>query len=244
MPTETNPSPRRALITGASSGIGEATARTFAQAGFDVALVARSAEKLETLADELSAHSVSAKAFTIDLSDLNTVKHKVEEIEAAFGYIDVLVNSAGMGYTNRIGDTPLTDWQRVMDLNLTSVFQVVQAVLPGMRKRANGLIINVASIAAQTAFENWGAYGVSKAALAALSKALSVEEAANGIRVVALFPGSVDTPIWDTDTVQADFERSAMLDAQTVAQTILYTASLPANALLSDITLTPAKGAL
>lgn len=246
MPTGTTSSiSRRALITGASSGIGKATAQVFAQAGFDVALVARSAEKLAALASELESEcGVTAIAFPIDLANVATLKQKIADLQASFGPFDVLINSAGMGYTGHIADMSLTDWQQVMTLNVTSVFQMIQAVLPTMRKQASGTIVNIASIAAQQAFESWGAYGASKAALVALSDALRVEEAANGIRVVTLLPGAVDTSIWDTETVQADFDRSAMLDAQTVAQTILHTAMLPPNAVISNLTLTPAGGAM
>ncbi len=235
---------RRALITGASSGIGEATAMAFAAAGFNLALVARSQDKLSALAKALSASGIEAQSFPTDLADLSQVKDQITQIIERVGPIDVLVNCAGMAYTGNLGNMPLADWQRVMDLNVTSVFQVVQAVLPGMRQQADGLIINVASIAAQQSFENWGAYGVSKAALASLSGAISAEESANGIRVCTISPGSVNTPIWDTDTVQADFDRDAMLSPHTVAQTILQIAQLPSNALISHITLTPSQGAL
>ncbi|MGD1864065.1 MAG: SDR family oxidoreductase [Phormidesmis sp.] len=235
----------RALITGASSGIGEATARAFAVAGFEVALVARSRARLEALANELEALGVRAEAFVIDLAEVEQVKVRVEAAIADFGAIDVLVNSAGMGYTGSLGDMPLGDWQRVMALNVTSVFQVMQAVLPGMRAQAEGgLIVNIASIAAQQFFPNWGAYGVSKAALVALSGAISAEESAHGIRVVTVSPGAVNTAIWDTATVQADFDRSVMLTPDTVAQTILHTALLPSNAVISQLTITPSQGAL
>ena len=236
--------PRRALITGASSGIGEAIARAFSQAGFDVALVARSQNRLAALAQELSATGRQAQSFEMDLSDLEQVKTQIAQVISQFGPIDVLINSAGMGYTGSLAEMSLASWQQVMALNVTSVFQVVQAALPSMRQRAGGLIINIASIAAQQSFADWGAYGVSKAALAALSGAIAAEESAHGIRVVTLFPGAVNTPIWDSDTVQADFDRAAMLSPETVAQTVLHTALLPANAVISQLTITPAQGAL
>ncbi|NJM98542.1 MAG: SDR family oxidoreductase [Phormidesmis sp. RL_2_1] len=234
---------RTALITGASAGIGEATARAFAQAGFNVVLIARSQAKLTALAQELTALGVDAQACAIDLAEVDQVKPQITRLIAHTGPIDVLVNNAGMGYTAGLGEMPLADWQQVMDLNVTSVFQMVQAVLPSMRARAEGLIINVASIAAQQSFANWGAYGVSKAALVALSGAIAAEESAHGIRVVTLSPGAVNTGIWDSDTVNADYDKTAMLSPETVAQTILYTALLPPSAVISHLTLTPSQGA-
>ncbi len=233
-----------ALITGASSGIGQAIAIEFAKAGFDLALVARSTAKLTDLAQSLSVLGITAQGFTIDLSDVVQVRAKIAEVIAQVGPIDVLINNAGMGYTGSLIEMPLADWQQVMSLNVTSVFQVVQAVLPGMRQQTSGMIINIASIAAQQSFAGWGAYGVSKAALAALGEAIATEESAHGIRTVTLFLGAVDTPLWDSVTVQANLDRTAMLSCQTVAQTILHTALLPADAVISHLTLTPSQGAL
>ncbi len=234
----------RALITGASSGIGQAIALEFAKAGFDLALVARSTAKLTDLAQSLSASGITAQGFTIDLSDVAQVRAKIAEVIAQVGPIDVLINNAGMGYTGSLIEMPLADWQQVMSLNVTSVFQVVQAVLPGMRQQNSGMIINIASIAAQQSFTGWGAYGVSKAALAALGDAIATEESAHGIRTVTLFLGAVDTPLWDSATVQANLDRATMLSCQTVAQTILHTALLPPDAVISQLTLTPSQGAL
>ncbi|NEQ32551.1 MAG: SDR family NAD(P)-dependent oxidoreductase, partial [Leptolyngbya sp. SIO4C5] len=125
-----------------------------------------------------------------------------------------------------------------------SAFQCVQAVLPGMRDRQRGLIINVASVAADQAFPDWGAYSVSKAGIVALSKVLAVEERAHGIRVATISPGAVNTEIWDTETVNADFNRDAMLSPETVADAILQTALLPESAVIDKLTLMPSGGAL
>lgn len=236
---------RRALITGASTGIGRATALAFAKAGFDVALVSRSTDKLKQLTDEIGAIApVQTQSFSIDLGVIDQVKVKVAEILNVFGAIDILVNNAGMGYTGELNQMPLTDWCQVINLNVTSVFQCIQAVLPGMRQQGNGMIINVASIAARQAFPEWGAYGVSKAAVVALSKAISVEERGHGIRVVTILPGAVNTPLWDTDTVQADFDRSGMLTPDLVANAILQTALLPPGAVVEELTIIPSGGAL
>lgn len=234
----------RAIVTGASSGIGKATALAFAKSGIEVALVSRSVAKLKAVAAEIKALGTKAKVYPLDLAILEQVQQQMTEICTHFGPIDILVNNAGMGYTNSLKNTTLEDWQRVLELNLTSVFQCIQGVLPQMRDRRQGTIINVASIAAFNAFPDWGAYGVSKAALVALSKALSVEERENGIRTVTISPGSVNTPIWDTDTVQADFNRSAMLTPEIVAQSILHTALLPKQAVVEEMIVMPTGGAL
>ncbi|HEY9747089.1 MAG TPA: SDR family oxidoreductase [Allocoleopsis sp.] len=228
---------RHALITGASSGIGKATALAFAKAGINLALVSRSEAKLEVVATEARQIGVTVKTYPLDLAVVEQVKDRISAIAADFGPVHILVNNAGMGYTKNLMSTPLDDWQRVLDLNLTSVLQCIQGILPGMRDRQQGTIINVISIAGQQVFPNWGAYCASKFGLMALSKALAAEERANGIRVSAICPGSVNTPIWDTDTVQADFDRSAMLTPEIVAQVILQTVLLPEQAVIEELTL-------
>ena len=240
----TSQSKRRALITGASSGIGKATALAFAKAGIDVALVSRSQDKLEAIATTAREAGVNAKAYVLDLAKLEQVKAGIEAIATDFAPIDILVNNAGMGYTNPLSATPLSDWQQVIDLNLTSVFQCILGILPAMRNQQRGTIINVASIAGQPPFPTWGAYNVSKAGLIALSKTLAAEERTHGIRVVTISPGAVNTPLWDTDTVQMDFNRSAMLTPEIVAQSILHTALVPEQAVIESVTLMPSAGTL
>lgn len=235
---------RHALITGASSGIGKATALAFAKAGIDVALVSRSQDKLEAITSTLQDVGVKAKAYCVDLANIEQVKANIEAIATDFAPLDILVNNAGMGYTNSILDTPLSDWQYVMNLNLTSVLQCIQGVLPSMREQQRGTIINIASVAGEQPFPTWGAYNVSKAGLIALSKTLAAEERSNGIRVMSICPGAVNTPLWDTDTVQVDLNRSAMLTPEIVAQSILHAVMLPDSAVIESMTLMPNAGAL
>lgn len=234
---------QRALITGASSGIGRATALAFAEAGIDLILVSRSQEKLQNVAVACQKTGVEVQVYAVDLAQTEQVRQQLTQIVENRG-LDILVNNAGMGYTGTLADTSLQDWQTVINLNLTSVFQCIQAVLPTMRRQAQGLIINVASIAAHNAFPGWGAYSVSKAGLVSLSKVLAAEERGNGIRVVTLCPGAVNTPIWDTETVHADFDRAGMLTPELVAQSILYVATLPPQAVVEDLTLMSSAGAL
>lgn len=236
------PAGQRALITGASSGIGKATALAFAKAGIHVALVSRSSDKLAAVADSARQCGVSAGVYPLDLANVESVREGIRAIAEDFGPIDILVNNAGMGYTGSLMDTPLGDWQRVIDLNLTSVFQCIQGILPMMRDRRSGTIINVVSIAAQQVFAGWGAYCVSKFGLLALSKTLAVEERPHGLRVTAICPGSVNTPIWDSETVKSDFDRSAMLTPEIVAQTILQAALLPVGAAIEELTLLSSRG--
>ncbi len=233
---------RHALITGASSGIGRATALAFAEAGIHLALVSRSQPKLEAVAAIARQSGVTVKTYALDLAVVGQVKDQISAIVADFGAIDLLINNAGMGYTGTLAATPLADWQQVIDLNLTSVFQCIQGVLPAMRAQQQGTIINVASIAGHQAFPNWGAYCVSKFGLMALSKTLAAEERAQGIRVVTISPGSVNTEIWDTATVDADFDRTQMLTPEVVAQAILYAASVPSHAVVEEILLMPNAG--
>jgi NADP-dependent 3-hydroxy acid dehydrogenase YdfG len=235
---------RTALITGASSGIGKATALAFAKAGINLALVGRSADKLAAVATAAEAVGVTAKTYVVDLSVVDRVSAEIAAIAADWDNLDILVNNAGMAYTNSIGDTPLADWQRVIDLNLTSVFQCIQGILPHLRHQKSGTIVNVSSIAAKQVFPNWGLYSVSKFGLMALTQAIAGEERANGIRVTAICPGSVNTPLWDTDTVQADFDRTAMLTPEMVAEGILYSVLAPAGAVVEELIIMPSGGAL
>jgi NAD(P)-dependent dehydrogenase (short-subunit alcohol dehydrogenase family) len=206
--------------------------------------VSRSLESLQPILTELKDYGVTAKAYAIDLADLASLSERLSQAIRDFGPFSVLINNAGMGYTGALATMPLDHWQQVIDLNLTSVFQCIQTALPTLRGVGGGTIVNVASVAAKLAFADWGAYTVSKAGLVALSKVLAVEERPYGVRVVTVFPGAVNTPIWDTETVQADFDRSQMLTPEVVAQTILSTVLLPPQAVIEDLTLMPAGGAL
>jgi short-subunit dehydrogenase len=238
-----HPTTKQALITGASSGIGKATALAFAAEGINLALVSRKSENLEAVAAAAREVGVKAEAYPLDLAKIEQVQSSISAIAAQLGAVDILVNSAGMGYTGSLAETSLADWQNVLDLNLTSVWQCILGVLPSMRDRGSGIIINVSSIAGIQTFPNWGPYCVSKFGLMALSKTLAAEERARGIRVTAICPGSVNTPMWDTDTMP-DFDRSAMLTPEIVAQSILHAVQLPPSAVIEEITLMSNAGVL
>lgn len=235
--------PERALITGASRGIGKAVALRLAEEGIAVALVARSHPDLLAVQAEIQAKGGKAEVFPIDLADLPALPQRLQALLDRFGACDVLVNNAGVAYVGPLANVALSDWQRVIDLNLTAAFLCAQAVLPAMRRQRFGVIVNVVSIAGKRAFPNWGAYCASKFGLLGFSQALAEEERQHGIRVTSLCPGAVDTPLWDTDTVQVDFDRSKMLSPEWVADLIAYLVRLPAGAVVEDLTLMPAAGA-
>jgi NAD(P)-dependent dehydrogenase (short-subunit alcohol dehydrogenase family) len=240
--TPSTPTSRCALITGASRGIGRATAIAFARLGISSILIGRSLKDLQVVVDEVQALGAEAQAVCLDLFEVSSIQSGLAPVLASVDSIDILVNNAGMGYTANLIDTPLVDWQQVIDLNLTAPFQCIQAVLPRMRSQRQGTIINIISVAGRQAFPEWGAYCASKFGLMGLTKSLAQEERAFGIRAVALCPGAVNTPLWDTTTVQADFDRTLMLSAEDVANAIVHAALLPSHVLIDELVLMPNVG--
>ncbi len=233
------------LLTGATSGIGKHTAIALAKAGYPLALVARSEDKLQQICAEIEALQVQGSAasyFPQDLTELTSLETVVEKIERERGSIGVLINNAGMGYIKPLLETPIQEWQQVLDLNLTAIFALTQSVVRRMVERREGLVVNLCSIAAQRTFPNWGAYSASKFALLALSRTLAQEVRSSGVRVTALCPGAVDTPLWDS--LNAGFDRTQMLSPETVAQWIVQTLALPPQAVLEEAILMPSGGAL
>jgi short-subunit dehydrogenase len=231
------------LITGASRGIGAAAARAFAQAGYQLLLVARSSDALEALASELRSHGQRVETLALDLADAQAIAPGLAELLSRGLTPNVLINNAGAAYTGNLTEMTLERWQWLLQLNVTSVFQVCQAVVPALRQQ-QGLIINVSSHAARNAFPEWGAYCTSKAALASFSRCLAEEERQHGIRVSTLTLGAVNTPLWDSETVHSSFDRRAMLAPERVAEALLSLAQQPSSQVAEDITLMPAAGVL
>jgi short-subunit dehydrogenase len=233
-----------ALITGATKGIGLATARAFAAAGYDLALVARNPAALANLVDELGSTGVQVAVAAVDLADPEAIEASIATLCAPDQAPDVVINNAGAAYTGSLVEMTLDRWQWLMQLNLTSVFQVCRVVVPLMRAAGGGRIINVSSHAANNAFPSWGGYCISKAALASFSRCLAVEERAHGIQVSTLTLGAVNTPLWDSETVHSSFDRRAMLSPEHAAEALLSLAQQPASQVVEDLTLMPAAGAL
>ncbi len=207
-------------------------------------LLARASDHFTALVAELQAAGATVHQVEADLSNPAAVHPAIQTLLGRGSTPSVVINNAGAAYTGSLAAMPLDRWQWLVQLNLTSVFQVCQAVLPALREQRRGLIINVSSHAAHNAFPDWGAYCVSKAGLKSFSRCLAEEERSHGIRVSTLTLGAVNTPLWDSETVDSSFDRRAMLNADQAAEALLYLARQPDHQVVEDLTLMPAAGAL
>ncbi len=229
------------LITGASRGIGRATAKAFANSGWDLLLISRSKTDLESLIDEIENKKINVFFESIDLSDSKNISKGIVKLMNNGLVPSVLINNAGVAWTGDLLSMQLEKWEWIMQMNLTSIFQVCSEVVPFMRKKG-GLVINVSSHASRKVFSQWGAYCVSKAALDSFTKCLAEEERKNFIRACTLTLGSVNSSLWDTDTVDMQFDRDSMLSVEQVASELLHIANQPRNQIIEDLTLMPSAG--
>jgi short-subunit dehydrogenase len=182
-----------ALVTGASAGIGQEIARELATRGYDVALVARSGDKLERLAEELSRHGVRTLAIAIDLAMENGPAEVRRCIDEAGWTIDLLVNNAGVGHFATFAETPLEHHLQVVRLNVVALTAMTSLFLPGMKARGRGRILNLASVAAFQPVPMLALYGATKAFLLSLTEALSSELYGSGVTATAVCPGFTST---------------------------------------------------
>ena len=185
--------PKVAIVTGASRGIGRATALALASRGIKVALAARSPEPLAAVKTEIRAASGSAVAIPTDVADAESVRAMVEHASRELGAIDLLVNNAGIVARGAVVDTDESTWDDVLDINLKSAFLCTKAVLPEMLERGRGRIVNVASISGKLATPELAAYCASKWGLIGFTKATAEEVRSSGVHVFSVCPGSVNT---------------------------------------------------
>lgn len=212
---------KTAVVTGASSGIGRATAVMLAARGARVAIFARSADALQTIAAEYGDHMV---AIAGDASDADAIERLFRDTESRFGPCEILVNNAGMIDPAPVIETDAGRWDRMFAVNVRSAFLAARRALPSMIERRSGSIVNVSSISGilgPEKFPGFASYNASKAALIAFTEALAVEVKQHGIRVNAVSPGSVDTPMWAAASGGAPAESTP----DEVAEAILFLAS-------------------
>ncbi len=189
------------IITGASTGIGRATARLFAEHGAIVVLTARSTDKLEELAHQLHVQGREALVVPTDVTQEDAVRHLVARTIETYGRVDILINNAGLGAAGSIADYPADAYRQLIELNLFGPFYGMQAVVPHMREHGGGLIINISSTATLQLYPSVGAYTSTKHALNSLSAAERLELAPDNIRVITVYP----------DYTASDFTRNALV---------------------------------
>ena len=227
-----------ALITGATEGIGRATAFALAHAGYRVGVCARTASKVKQLVKELDGDGFEAAGATADVGDADQVARMVDSIVGSLGDIDVLINNAGVLIGKPLEELNLDDWDTTMNTNVRSLFLVTKAVIPGMRQRRKGTIVNVASLAGRNGFVGGTAYTASKHAVLGFSRSLMLEVRKDNVRVIAVCPGSVDTSML-RDQPMLKSEPSRILRPEDVAGTILQAISLPERAMVSELDIRP-----
>ena len=185
---------KAAIVTGASRGIGAATARVLAQHGVSVLLAARSTEEIEALAQEIRQGSGRALARACDVARYDDVAAMIDACESEFGGVDILVNNAGLiDPIARLADSDPEAWAQAADVNYKGVYFGLRAAIPAMLRRGGGVIVNISSGAATGALEGWSHYCSSKAAALSLTRCVHKEYGGQGIRVVGLSPGTVAT---------------------------------------------------
>ena len=186
-----------ALITGAGSGIGQATARLFATEGADVAVADIDERAAAVTVGQIDGSGGRAQAFQVDVTDPAATEALAANVLARFGRIDVLFNNAGIAGIGVLHETPVDLWDRVMAVNVRGVFLVARAVLPAMIAARRGSIINMSSTIAEIGLANRASYAASKGAVLSLTRQMQADYAAYGIRVNALLPGTIHTPFVD-----------------------------------------------
>jgi NADP-dependent 3-hydroxy acid dehydrogenase YdfG len=227
---------RVALVTGASSGIGEATAIALAEAGAKVAIAARRRDRLQALADRLAPLGAEPLVLEADLLDEHIAQQIVADTERHFGRLDILVNNAGVMYLEPVAEADLGRWRRMLELNVLSLIASTQAALAGMKSRRDGHIVNVSSTAGRIANPNAAAYSATKFGVVAFSEALRREVYADNIRVSIIEPGVVQTELRDhighaatQASLNAWASNMRQLQAEDVAEAIVFCVTRPSH---------------
>ena len=230
-----------AVITGGNRGIGLAIAQAFVGEGCRVLIAGRNPEALSKAKTELERTGGEVTAEQCDVSDPAQVEKLFAAVKNRYSAVDILVNNAGISHALQpVEKLPLDTWKRVIETNLTGMFLCTQAALPLMQ--SGGTIVNNISVAAVQIFPGMSAYNASKGGALAFTNVLREDLRKRGIRVLALLPGATDTEIWNQFWPQAPHEK--MMSAETVAQAVLHTVTMPAKSSIEEIRLRPTIGSL
>ena len=242
---------KTALITGATAGIGEATARLFAQNGIHIIITGRREERLLVLKNELERHNVRILPLCLDVRNEQEVKNALSNLSDEWKKIDILVNNAGLAAglsTLQEGDSD--DWNQMIDTNIKGLLYVTRYVSPGMAERKSGHIINIGSIAGKEVYPNGNVYCATKHAVDALTKGMRIDLLTHNVRVTQICPGAVETEFsivrFRGDKSRADkvYEGFESLVAQDVAECVWFAVSRPAHVNINDLVVMPAAQAM
>ena len=245
---------RTAVVTGAASGIGEAVAVLLATQGARVALLARRRERLDSIVEKIRANGGQALAVVADVTDGGSVDAAVERIHAAYGTVDLVVNSAGVMLPNPVDDGRVDEWQRMLDTNVSGVLRVIRAFTGDLvGAAADGRtadLVNISSVGAHITFPNYAVYGATKAAVTYLSQSLRGEFGPRDVRVTNIEPGLTETELAqhiDSDSLQEQVmgmvEALGSLSAEEVADVVAYVSSRPRHVNLRQIMVLPTRQA-
>ncbi|MVN20926.1 SDR family NAD(P)-dependent oxidoreductase [Mucilaginibacter arboris] len=240
-----------ALITGASSGIGEACAHVFAREGYSLILTGRQSEKLEKLAEALNIQYNTEIAVSVfDIRDKAAVSHNLEVLPEAWKKVDVLVNNAGLSKgLEPVNLGNFDDWDQMIDTNIKGLLYATKIVSNWMVANGRGHIVNLGSIAGKEVYPNGNVYCATKHAVDALNKAMRIDLLPHGIKVTAVNPGAVETNFsnirfkGDTERAKKVYEGFEPLVAADIAETIWFVVSRPAHVNINDLTIMPAAQA-
>jgi NADP-dependent 3-hydroxy acid dehydrogenase YdfG len=235
-----------AAITGASSGIGEATALALARAGAAVALGARRIDRLRDLAERIDAEGGRARPFEVDVADEESARSFVEQSHSELGRLDVLVNNAGVMLLGPIEGADTEHWRRMVEVNLLGLLYCTHAALPLMREQGGGDVVNISSVAGRVARAGNGVYALTKFGVGAFSESLRQEAIASKIRVMVVEPGFVTTelqghnaaPVRETIDKMMD-EIGEVLSAEDIADAIAFAVSRPPHVSVNEILIRP-----
>lgn len=230
---------RVALVTGASSGIGRAMARALAAEGMRVALIGRSTDRLNLLVDEIGSQ---AAAIAADLTNADQLENAVAETFARFGPIDVLLPNAGVYISGDVAEGDPDAWDRLIAINVSSVFRLVRAVLPGMIVRRSGHIIVTSSVSGHQAIHGEPIYSASKHAIQSFVHGLRRQVAGHNIRVGEVSPGVVLNELWgytDAASIAAKVEEREGLQSEDVAEAVVFMLTRPPNVTIRDLVILP-----
>lgn len=236
---------RNVLLTGATSGIGEATARLLAKHGYNLILCGRRKERLETLKQEL-ADRINVTTLSFDVRDHQAVKRALQSLSEEWQKVDVLINNAGNAHgLDPIHRGSLDDWDAMMDINVKGLLYISREVVPGMTERKAGHIINIGSIAGKEVYPNGNVYCASKFAVDALTKGMRLDLNPFGIKVTCIHPGMVETEFslvrfkGDAEKASAVYKGIQPLTPSDIADMILYVLSTPDHVVIADMVVFP-----